>query len=498
MLTVDDYEIIRRKHRDEGLSQREIAQQLGHSRKTIKKALELGIPPGYRLTKPRPKPTIEPYKKIIDQWVNENKTTRRKQRMTALKMYERLCDEYGFTGHYSTVVRYINEASVRSQEVFMPLAFEPGQEAQVDWHEAVIYLNDIEKKVYVFCMKLCFSKAPFVRAYESMQIECFLDGHVRAFEYFGGVPKRIAYDNLKTAVTKILLNGKRKLNKRFKELRSCYLFDTRFCNIAHGNEKGDVENLAKRSERQFFSPIPHVCSMDELNDKLLADCKLELLRKAPAPHAGKTINDLYEEEKQNLYELPPQKFDACRRISTFADKQLLVRVDTNRYSVPSEYGYQACLIKVFVDRVEIYIRHELKATHKRSFEKEQFILDPLHYIRVLERKPGCVDNARPFKGQPWGEDFERFRRELEYRYGPEGTRRYVNILLMFSQYSEKDVRDAVSICVRCRAFSDEAVVSFLRNGSAYDFKSNSILLNKGDGKRDLIIYNGLLAGRYIA
>ncbi|MGR8999791.1 MAG: IS21 family transposase [Gammaproteobacteria bacterium] len=498
MLTVDEYEIIRRKHRDEGLSQRQLAHQLGHSRKTIKKALELGIPPGYRLKKPRSKPTIEPYANIIDQWLEQNKTTRHKQRMIVVKMYERLCDEYKFTGHYSTVARYINEATARKQEVFMPLAFEPGQEAQVDWHEAFIYTNGMEKKVYVFCMKLCFSKAPFVFAYESMQIECFLDGHVRAFEYFSGIPRRIAYDNLKTAVTKILLNGNRKLNKRFKELRSFYLFDTRFCNVARGNEKGDVENLAKRSERQFFSPIPDVCSMEELNAKLLADCEKELSRKASAPHAGKTVNDLFEEEKPNLYELPQQRFEACRRISTFPDKQLLIRVDTNRYSVPVEYAYQQCLIKVFVDKIEIYCKHELKACHKRSFERERFILDPLHYIRVLERKPGCLDNARPFKGQPWGEDFERMRRELEYRYGGEGTSRFIKILLLFSNYPEKDVRDAVGICVRCRAFSDEAVVSFLRNGSASDFKSNNILVNKGDGKRDLLVYNNLITGRCIA
>ena len=118
-------------------------------------------------------------------------------------------------------------------------------------------------------MKLCFSKTPFVCTYESMKIECFLDGHIRTFEYFGGVPRRIAYDNLKTAVINVLKKGKHKLNKRFRELRSWYLFDTRFCNVARGNEKGDVENLAKRSERQFYSPIPHVCDIEELNEKHL-------------------------------------------------------------------------------------------------------------------------------------------------------------------------------------------------------------------------------------
>lgn len=490
MLTVDHYEIIRRKVRD-GISQREVAKELGHSRNTVAKAVKYAIPPGYRLSQPRSKNVITPFAHIIDTWLEADKKVRRKQRMQATKMYQRLCDEYDFTGHYSTVQRYIKEATGRNREVFMPLAFELGEEAQVDWHEAVIYENNTEKKVYGFCMKLSHSKTPFVCAYETMTIECFLDGHVRAFEYFGGLPKRIAYDNLKTAVIKVLKKGKRKLNKRFMELRSWYLFDTRFCNVAKGNEKGDVENLAKRSERQFFSPIPRVASMDELNEMLLAGCKKELQRKASAPHRHKTIGELFEEEKSHLYELPEQRFQACRRISTFPDKQLMVRVDTNRYSVPTEYAYQSCQVKVFVDKVEIFCKNELIAAHERCFAKDQYILDPRHYIKLLERKPGSLDNGRPFKGQPWGDDFELMRRELEYRYDSEGTKRYINILLLFTKYPQREVKHAVSVCVKCRAFSDEAVESFLRNGSHLDLAGNTVLVNEGDGKRSLNIYNQL-------
>ena len=490
MLTVDHYEIIRRKVRG-GMSQRDVAEKLGHSRNTVAKALKHPIPPGYRLAEPRSKPAIEPFTHILDEWVKQNKKTRRKQRMYVTKMFERLCDEYGFAGHYSTVQRYIKEATNRSKEVFMPLAFEPAQEAQVDWHEAVVYENNIEKKVYVFCMKMCFSKAPFVCTYESMKIECFLDGHVRAFEYFGGVPKRIAYDNLKTAVIKVLKKGKRKLNKRFRELRSWYLFDTRFCNIARGNEKGDVENLAKRSEKQFFSPIPHVSGIEELNGKLFSDCVKELERKAPAPHTDKTMGDLLEEERHQLYELPPEKFEACRRISTFPDKHLMIRVDTNRYSIPIEYAFRSCQIKVFVGKVDIYFAHELIASHTRCYLKEQYILNPMHYIKLLERKPGSLDNSRAFKGQPWGDDFAFMRRELEYRYGSEGTSRYIEILLLFSEYPEKQVKEAVNVCVKCRAFSDEAVLSLLRNSGHLDLGNNTVLFNEGDGKCNLSVYDSL-------
>ena len=119
MLTVDHYEIIRRKVRD-GMSQRDVSKELGHSRNTVSKAVNNPIPPGYRLAQPRSRPAIESFTHILDEWIEQNKNTRRKQRMYVTKMYERLCDEYNFTGHYSTVQRYVKEATNRRQEVFMP------------------------------------------------------------------------------------------------------------------------------------------------------------------------------------------------------------------------------------------------------------------------------------------------------------------------------------------------------------------------------------------
>ena len=162
MLTVDHYELIRRKVIIEGMSQRNTAKELGHSRETVAKALKLRIPPGYRLSQPRSKPVVEPVQHIIDAWLEENKKARRKQKQTAMRMYERLRDEYGFTGHYGTVQRYIKEAAHRPKEVFMPLKFEPGEEAQVDWHEGWIFDNGSERKCQFFSMKLCYSKATFV------------------------------------------------------------------------------------------------------------------------------------------------------------------------------------------------------------------------------------------------------------------------------------------------------------------------------------------------
>jgi len=498
MLTVDHYELIRRKVEIEEKTQREAAKELGHSRKTVAKALRLRLPPGYQVSKPRPRPVLDPFKPILDAWIEQNKTARRKQRQKAKRMYERLRDEYGFTGHYGTVQRYVKQAANRQKEVFMPLRFDPGEEAQVDWHEGWVMDNGVERKCQFFVMKLCYSKALFVYPYERANLESFLDGHVRAFEYFGGVPRRIAYDNLKCAVIRVGKGRSRRLNKRFKELRAWYLFETRFCNVAKGNEKGDVENGCKRSENTYLSPIPHIEGLAQLAVKLFDDCRNDLQRKGPAVHGGKTIGELLEEEKPYLLGLQSERFAACVRRSTFVDSHALVHMDTVRYSVPVEWAYHPCVIEAFVDQVRIGCDHQWVAVHERCYSPGQFVLEPLHYLRLLRRKPGSLDNARAFKGQPWGPDFDMMRSELEYRHPKNGTRHYIDILMLFTEYPQEQVKAAVELCVRRRAFSKDAVLNVLRNEplserGRLDLSERPELILQSTGVRDTGIYDQLKA-----
>jgi transposase len=503
MLTVDDYELIRRKHLVDGQSQREIARELGYARNTVAKAIAHPIPPGYRLNQPRAKPKIDAFKAIIDAWLEADRAVQRKQRHTARRVYERLRDEYGFDGHSSTVRRYVRQAKRHAREVFMPLAFEPGEEAQVDWHEGWIEENGVQRKGQFFCMRLCYSKASFVWPYERANLESFLDGHVRAFAYFGGVPKRLAYDNLKSAVIQVMPGRKRKLNRRFRELRSWYLFDTRFCNVARGNEKGDVENLAKRSERTYLTPIPVVGALRELGPKMMEQCRADLGLPGPRPHQSKTRRELLEEEKRCFHRLPAQAFEACQQVSTFIDKRSLVQWDTNSYSAPVRWAHHQVLIKAFVERVELWCGQERIAVHQRCYDKGQYILTPEHYLMLLKTKPGSLDNARAFKGQPWGEDFDLLRRELEYRYDGEGTRKFIDVLLLFAKYPEEDVKQAVHLCVKRRAFSDEAVLGVLRNEPVrptgrLDLSHRPELMDVGDGIRPAQVYDQLLAGEEVA
>ena len=252
---VEHYEEIRRKRLVEGLSQRAVALELGYARGTAAKAIEHPIPPGYRQTTPRAKPIIDPVSPIIEAWLEDDLRRPAKQRHSATRVHERLCEEHGFQGSASAVRRYIQASRQHSREVFMPLQFDPGEEGQVYWHDGWLIENGVERKAQFFCMRLCYSKASFVRAYERANLESFLDGHVRAFEYFGGIPKRLAYDNLKSAVI----------------------------TVGRGNEKGDVENLAKRSQRTYLTPVPEVRSLDELSVKLLEACRQDLQLPAARP-----------------------------------------------------------------------------------------------------------------------------------------------------------------------------------------------------------------------
>jgi len=460
MLTVEHYELIRRKVLIDRMSRRAVAKELGHSRKTVDKALAEAAPPPYRLSQPRKRPVLEPVQSVIDAWLEEDQQRPRKQRHTAERIYERLCNEHQFTGSVGTVQRYVARRKLGRQEVFMPLVFAPGEEAQVDWGEATVFVRSKERKVQLFCMRFCHSKASFVYPYESQNLESFLDGHVRAFEFFGGVPKRLAYDNLKTAVIQVRPGRWRRLHEQFIELRSWHLFESRFCNVAKGNEKGNVENLVKRAERTYLTPLPDVLDLTALADKLQQDCQAELNR---SDRDGNSYRTLWEQERVCLLPLPIRQFAACRQRTTRVDKYSLVQFDEHLYSVPVQWAHRPAVVQGFVDRVAILCEQQLVAEHRRAYGGDRHVLEPLHYIRLLERKPGCLDQARPFQGQPWGEDFALLRRELEYRNGDEGTRQFIRVLLLMEEHGEDRVRAAVKMCVARRAFHDEAVVSVLRN-----------------------------------
>jgi hypothetical protein len=288
----------------------------------------------------------------------------------------------------------------------------------------------------------------------------------------------------------------RRLTQRFLELRAWYLFETRFCHVAKGNEKGDVENGCKRSERTYLSPPPRVDSLGQLAGQLFDACQKDLDRPGPEVYGGKTVGELFAAEKPSLLPLQSEHFAACCRRCTFVDSHALVRADNVRYSVPVAWAYHACTIEIFVDQVRIVCQGQVVAVHTRCYQAGQFVLEPQHYLKLLERKPGSLDNARPFKGQPWGPSFDLLRTELEYRYPKDGTLRYIQVLLLFTKYPSEEVQAAVELCVRRRAFSEDAVLNALRNEPLVprkhlDLSNRPQLLSQDTGVREARIYDQL-------
>ena len=255
-----------------------------------------------------------------------------------------------------------------------------------------------------------------------------------------------------------------------------------------------MRSNASVTRRAFLTPLPEVRDLDELNGKLSRDCLAELDR---TDREGQSHRTLWEAEKPSLLALPAGPFAACQERSSIVDKQSLVQFDEHFYSVPVRWAHHPFVLQGFVDRVEISCEQEVVAMHRRSYGAERFVLEPRHYLPLLERKPGALDQARPFQGNPWGEEFGLLRRELEYRAGDEGTRQFIRVLLLMTEHPEEVVCRAVSVCVRRRAFSVEAVVAAMRNEPMpgpkrrLDLAQRPELAGVGDGTRPASLYDQL-------
>ena len=453
---MEDWIRIRKRVLVKGVSKRKILKETGMHWTTLEKVLAHDSPPGYRRSKPPVKRKIGPYLGRIVQIIEADKQMPKKQRHTAKRIWERLCEE-GFDGGYTIVKDAVREIKQNSREVFMPLCHVPGQ-AQVDFGEAAVNMAGVFRKVVFFTMTLPYSDAFFVMAFERECTESFWEGHVRAFEFFGGVPKRISYDNTRICVSKITGSRSRNITAGFKRLVSHYLFDHHFCLVRRPNEKGVVEGIIKYARLNFFVPVPQVRDFAELNNCLLKKCRNDQRRRLRGKAARK--EQLLEDERAHFIALPPAPFDAFKPASAKVNTQLLVRFDDNDYSVPIEYAHHQVIIKGYVDRVKICHLNKLIAVHQRCWLKEQQIFEPLHYLPLLERKPGALDHARPLAGWKLPECFSVLRRRLEHEH-EKGTREYICVLGLLQKYPLSQVKRAIEKGLRVRAHTRDAIAQFL-------------------------------------
>lgn len=467
MFTVEMYAAVRRAVSVEGISQREAARRFGLSRTTVRKMLEFSVPPGYNRQKPVVRPRLDPYRALINQMLLEDKARPKKQRHTAQRIFERLQEEHGYAGGVTIVRDYVRTQKQSQREMFVPLFHPPG-DAQVDFGEADVMLGGVLQRVHYFALSLPHSDDAFVMAFPAETREAFCEGHNHAFAHFGGVPRHIVYDNSKIAVARFFRDHKRpslqgngvqrQTTRVFRELQSHYLFEDRFARPRRGNDKGKVEGVVGYARRHFFVPLPRIQSLEELNALLLERCQKRRERRLRG-HT-QSISERFERDREAFLPLPAARYEACETQVTRVTSLSLVRYRGNDYSVPTRYGHREVVVKGYVHEVVIGCGSEVIARHGRSYEKEDFIFAPLHYLSLLEHlehKANALDQAAPLVGWELPPEFPQLRRLLEARLGAQGKREYIQILRLMECFPLEVVQSAAQEALRLQALSFDAL-----------------------------------------
>jgi len=454
---MEQWESIRRRVLVEHVSKRQILRETGMHWQTLEKILGHSTPPGYRARAAREKPKLGMYLPRIRQILEDDREVPKKQRHTAKRIFERIRDE-GYDGGYTQVKLAVRQIRQRSKEVFVPLVHRPG-EAQFDFGFALARIGGVLTKVAFSVMALPYSDAFFVQAFPRISTEVLWEAHVRSFGFFGGVPYRITYDNDSVIVDKVLAGRDRRLTRGFLELSSHYLFEHHFCRVRRGNEKGIAEGAVKYARLNFMVPVPRARDYEELNAHLSHACRSDLARRLRGQKATKAR--LLEEDRVKFLPLPGTAFDASRKVSTAVNSLSLVRFDRNDYSVPVCYAHHTVVARGYVDRVEIGYLGETIARHRRLWGKEGVRFDPVHYLALLERKPGALDHARPLENWDLPDGFHVLRRRLEDERGGEGTREYIRVLRLLEKHDEKELTSAVTKALRAGALTRDAIAQWL-------------------------------------
>jgi transposase len=488
MIKVDQYQLIRSLYSQKGLSQREIAKRLGISRNTVKKYCKGEHPPFKKATRNRKRTVITPeVESFIMSCLKEDDEERiAKQKHTAKRIYDRLVQELGFAGGESTVSHFVKELKEKPAEAFVPLEFDPGEAIQVDWGKATVYLNGRRTTVHLFCGRLCYSAMPFVVAFPHERLEALLEGHIEMFEFFGGVPRRLIYDNTRTAVQDGWGKYVRKLNEHFRQLIAHYATQPEFCNPGQAHEKGLVEGLIRWFRQNILVPIPRVNTYEELNQLFLERCLAYQAHKIRG--RGLTVGEHFAIERDKLMPLPLRRMEPIRQVIARCNTFSTVRFDTNRYSVPVEYVGKEVTVKAGVFEVSLWYRGKQIANHPRLYGREGVQYKLEHYLPLLEKKPRAVWNAQPVRAINLPDAFWDFARRLPSDY------EVVKLLKLLPEYGISACLEGIEAAASVGAYAYEAVRSKLEQRQ-HPSPPAQLLTNPIQIKQvDLSTYDAMLEG----
>ena len=443
-----------------------VARKLGVHRRAVREAIRSAVPARRKKTE-RPHIKMAPAAEFIDAILEEDRKVHRKQRHTATRIWHRIRDEVpGCTAAERTVRRYVEQRKEAlgfgRHEIFVPQSYDWGIEAQVDWYEAYADMDGERVKLQVFSLWSMASGAAYHRAYLRATQQAFLEAHELAFHYFGGVFRRLRYDNLSSAVKKILRGYERELTARFIAFRSHWQYQADFCTPGEGHEKGGVEGEGGYFRRNHWVPIPAARDLAELNAKLLADCRNDESRII----AGRTecVGTLLLTEKQHLRPLPVENFELAEVSFPKVDQAGCARVRTNFYSVPLRSG-SVVEARVYSSVVEFRQNGVRIAQHERSYERSRQILDLEHYLEVLERKPGALRGSKPLaqwraQGR-WPDSYDQLWERMNAKHGRQsGTRSMVAVIRMGREFGYAKLATSVAqaLVLGC---TDEAAIRHL-------------------------------------
>ena len=302
----------------------------------------------------------------------------------------------------------------------------------------------------------------FCQAFPRECTETFQEGHVRAFEFFGGVPSRISYDNSKIAALVIVNQRCETPTHEFLRLQSHYLYGYHFCLVRRPNEKGHTEGLVKYARSNFMVPIPEFDDFEEFNQKLANDCREDLQRKLRGKSGTKA--ELLEEDRLEMRPLPPSRFEARRVVNCKANTLSLVRFDRNDYSVPTAYAHRDLVAVGSLDKVLIVADNNRIAEHVRDWESENVHYNPVHYLGLLQKKPNSLDFGRPFEQWKLSEPFAVVRRRLETDSGSHGRREFIKILRLLEKHTVKELGAAIDRALQIGAMTVDVIRILLQEG----------------------------------
>jgi transposase len=466
---VELFEEIRREYQYGVGTIKGVARKLGVHRRQVRQALKDALPPE-RKDPVRSRPKLGPVQAFIDEILEADRHAPRKQRHTARRIYKRIDQELRHKVAESSVRRYVRERKqemgLGSGEIYIPQSYQWGEQAQIDWYEAWVLIGEELQKAQIFSCRSMASGGAFHRAYERATQQAFLEAHEAAFDYFGGVFRVLRFDNLGSAVRKILRGREREENIRFIAFRSHWGFEASFCTPARGNEKGGVEGEVGYFRRNHLVPVPQAQDWADLNRQLLAACQADEQRligeRKQSVGSGMAI------EREYLLPLLEERFELAEMSYPVVDSKGCVRVRTNWYSTPLRAGSRP-QVKILPAYIEVWNEGRLVARHERCYGSGRQVLNLEHYLNVLERKPGALAGSTPLKqwreqGR-WPVSFDTLWKSLQQRLGQqEGTRAMIELLLLGREQGYEPLEKAIAQSLELGC-TDAAAVRYLMQAS---------------------------------